>query len=148
MINFFVEDISFNLKNKAIIKAWIKDIVSHQGCKIEEINYIFCSDEYLLNVNREYLNHDYYTDIITFNNSDYTDTLESDIYISIDRIVDNARQLNLPFETELHRVLIHGILHLLGFKDKTAAEQEQMRAKENEAIEKIITMFHVKQISK
>ena len=103
--------------------------------KLACANFIFCSDTFLLNINREYLSHDTFTDIITFDNSDSPEQIETDIFISIDRVKENASHLNIEFEKELHRVMIHGILHLVGYKDKTQKEKEIMRARENEALE-------------
>ncbi|UJP65933.1 rRNA maturation RNase YbeY [Mongoliitalea daihaiensis] len=133
-IHFFEEDIQFNLKPKATYKKWLKELAQTHQKKIGELNYIFCSDEYLYSINVEYLNHHTYTDIITFDNSELDTTIEGDIFISIDRIKDNANKLNIPFETELQRVLSHGILHLLGYKDKKEEDQKIMRAMEEQSI--------------
>jgi probable rRNA maturation factor len=133
-IHFFEEDIKYKLKEKNKFKGWIKGIALGEGYKIGELNYIFCSDEYLYNINVEYLDHDTYTDIITFDNSEEEDLVEGDIFVSIERIQDNASTNNLPFETELKRVISHGLLHLLGYKDKTPEEKSIMRSKENEAM--------------
>lgn len=133
-INFFSEDISFNLKQKTILRNWIRKIVKTKGAKIAEINYIFCSDEYLKEVNLQYLQHDYYTDIITFDNSEEEDLLEGDIYISIDRVKENSQHFSKLFENELHRVMIHGILHLLGIGDKTEEEARKMRQEEEASL--------------
>ena len=95
------------------------------------LNYIYTSDEYLLKINKEYLNHDTFTDIVTFDQSTQKDHIEADIFISIDRIKDNANNLNIPVQEELHRVMIHGVLHLIGFRDKTETEKKEMRKKEN-----------------
>jgi len=126
-------DNSFNLKNRLKIKRWIKQVVENAGCKLGDVSYIFCSDEKILEVNKQYLNHDFYTDIITF---DYVekDRINGDIFISTDRVKENASQFNVDFEEELHRVIIHGILHLLGQEDHTPKEEQQMRKKENEAL--------------
>lgn len=102
--------------------------------KLVQANFIFCSDAYLIQINREYLSHDTLTDIITFDNSDSPGLIETDIFISVERVKENASLLNIRHEKELHRVMIHGILHLLGFKDKTPQEKEIMRDKENEAL--------------
>ena len=131
MIAFFNE-ISFVFpyhKNK--VKQWVKQIALSEGKKIGDINYIFCDDVYLHKINVQYLQHDTLTDIITF---DYTEgiTLNSDIYISIERVRENADIFGVTFEQELLRVLAHGILHLCGYKDKTPADSELMRAKEDE----------------
>lgn len=122
-------------KNK--VKSWIKSVAEKRGFKVGEISYIFCSDDYLLDINKTYLKHDFYTDIITF---DYTDAkkISGDLYISIDRIRDNAQELNLGFEQELHRVIIHGVLHLLGLKDKTEKEAKEMRKAEEECLKSLM----------
>lgn len=134
-INFIAEDVSLLFfKGKEKTRKWIHDIIVEHGAKPVEINYIFCSDEYILKVNKEYLDHDYYTDIITFDNSEEDGMLESDLFISVDRIKDNAITLQEPFEKEFHRVLIHGILHLLGYDDKDEQEKSKMRSKENECL--------------
>ena len=131
MIRFFKEDTSFELSEKQRVKVWIKSIATQEGKQMGELSYIFCSDEYLLQVNREYLDHDYYTDIITFDNAEEEGVIEGDIFVSIDRVRDNATTLQVPFETELRRVLAHGVLHLCGYKDKTPTDEQLMRAKEN-----------------
>ena len=136
-IQFFVEDVSFPQEfNQDTCTSIVDKIVSRETSKpLEYINYIFCSDEYLLSINKEYLNHDYFTDIITF---DYSETeISSDIFISIDRIIENARKNSVTLQSELHRVIIHGALHLVGFKDKTPFEQMQMAQKEDFYLELI-----------
>ena len=110
---------------------WISSIISEHQFELSSLNYIFCDDEQLHKINLEHLGHDTYTDIIAFDYSNEASTLEGDIYISLDRIKDNAIQLDKSFDEELHRVLIHGVLHLLGYNDKTSAEKELMRKKEN-----------------
>ena len=122
-------------KNK--VKSWIKSVAEKRGFKVGEISYIFCSDDYLLDINKTYLKHDFYTYIITF---DYTDAkkISGDLYISIDRVRDNAQELNLGFEQELHRVIIHGVLHLLGLKDKTEEEAKEMRKAEEECLKSLM----------
>lgn len=126
-------DNSFNLKDRLKIKRWIKQVVENAGFKLGSVSYIFCSDEKILEVNKQYLNHDFYTDIITF---DYVekDIINGDIFISTDRVRENAKDFNVAFEEELHRVIIHGILHLLGQQDHSPKEEKQMRKKENEAL--------------
>jgi probable rRNA maturation factor len=133
MINFFNEDVDFVLKDKLKIKRWIKQVIELEKQKQGDINIIFCSDDHLLEVNKQYLNHDYYTDIITFNYN--TDKINGDLFISLDRVDDNANINTVPRGTELFRVIIHGILHLLGYNDKTEQEEAEIRAKENECIE-------------
>lgn len=130
-IHYFFEDIDFKLDNSNKISSWISDVISKEKYNLTSINYIFCSDEHLLKVNREYLKHDYYTDIITFNNSEDDNHIESDLFISIDRVTENAKVNVEPFDKELNRVMIHGVLHLLGYNDKTKEEQIMMREKEN-----------------
>lgn len=129
-IIFHLEDVDFHLVNEKNIIKWIKDSINIESKKVGEISYIFCSDEYLHKMNLEYLKHNTYTDIITF---DYTenDLVSGDIFISIDRVKENAIKFNTLFEKELSRVIIHGILHLMGYDDKSAQEKKQMRSKED-----------------
>ena len=129
-IQFVKEDVTFKLKRAAKLKLWIKRIIAEHEFDLLNLTYVFCSDEYLLAINIEHLNHDTLTDVITFNNSDNERTIEADIFISVDRVQDNARYLNVDYKEELHRVLIHGVLHLLGFTDKDPAAELEMRAKE------------------
>lgn len=133
-IYFSSENTKFDLKAKMKVKKWITDIIKAQGKRVGDISYLFCDDAYLIEVNREYLDHDTYTDIITF---DYVegDVISGDILISVERVEDNAAQFNTTFEQELHRVIIHGILHLLGQKDKSDADAAMMRKKEESALE-------------
>lgn len=130
-IFFFTEEIDFELPNQQTHSSWIDQAIQQEAYHLEGLNYIFCSDDYLLGVNQEYLNHDYYTDIITFDNSQEETTVEGDLFISIDRVRDNASQMGKDFNEELRRVMIHGVLHLMGYKDKTEAEERTMREKEN-----------------
>lgn len=136
---FHAEDVSLPIQKKSPYKHWITSLIQSNNKKVGEINYIFCSDDYLLEVNKEHLNHDYYTDIITFP-IEIEHSISTDIFISIDRVKDNAFQNNIDWHTELLRVMAHGILHLIGWNDKTAEEARLMRNAENDAIEK----FHVK----
>ncbi len=129
-INFFVEDIDFSLKEKLKIKKWVSNTIKSEHKQIGNINYIFCSDDYLLKINIKHLKHDTYTDIITFNYCT-ENTINSDIYISIERVTENAKTFSKGFENELKRVIIHGILHLLGYNDKTKEEKAIMRSKED-----------------
>ena len=135
-INFFPEDIQFNLKKKNAIKKWIRSTILAENQKLNELTFIFCSDEYLLNINKSYLNHDTYTDIVTFDNSEKPGFLTGDIFISIDRIRDNAKKFKVSEVDELHRVMIHGVLHLLGYSDKTKAAKVKMTGKEDEYLKK------------
>lgn len=134
-VAFLNADISFTLKNKRATKDWLRSIANLYDYSLTDVQYIFCSDEYLLNVNRDFLQHDYYTDIITFDLSEKKGEILSEIYISIDRVKDNAKTYNVPFYEELHRVLAHGILHLCGLKDKTAKQEKEMRSAENQALQ-------------
>lgn len=132
-IYFFSEDVIFALDNPAKSIRWIRKVISLESHKsISNINFIFCSDDYLHQVNLDYLKHDAYTDIITFDNSEDPKLLDADIYISIERVRDNSSAYKVSIENELHRVMVHGILHLLGFPDSSAIEKEIMQKKENE----------------
>lgn len=130
MISFTTADFSFNLKNKIKIRNWVKTILEAEGKKTGDITYIFCSDNYLGDMNEKYLKHHTLTDIITF---DYSESgkQSGDIFISIERVKENAGSFNTTFVRELGRVMAHGVLHLAGFKDKTPGEKKQMREKED-----------------
>ncbi len=130
-INFFAEDTSFNLTDKRKIRSWIKETIDEEGYYLDELNLIFCSDEYLLRINQEFLQHDYYTDVITFDNSEERKTILGDIFISIDRVRENAKRNKISTHNEVCRIMIHGTLHLLGYKDKTKKTKEVMTNKEN-----------------
>ena len=132
VINFFTEEISYVLKNKRKIRAWIAASISTEGYALDELNFIFCGDEYLLRINQQYLKHDTYTDVITFDNSEAPNTVSGDIFISIDRIRENAGLYGHVLQAELCRVMIHGTLHLLGYKDKSKSDKKRMTEKENE----------------
>ena len=129
----FNSETSFTLKNQNKLVKWIGDVVSSEGFQVGEINYIFCDDSYLNKINQEFLNHDTFTDVISF---DYTlgKEIGGDIFISIERVLENAEKFNEVFENELHRVMIHGILHFIGYKDKTKKDKTLMRTKEDEKI--------------
>lgn len=132
MVSFFSEDIDFKVVNPLKTKKWIKNTSFSEGYEVSQLNYIFCSDEYLLEINKQYLDHDYFTDIITFDNSEEDKQLEGDIYISVDRVRDNAETFHTDFDSEMRRVLIHGLLHLVGYEDSSEALKTAMRAKEDE----------------
>ena len=138
-INFYSEN-EFKLEDEAHYASWIENVITSEGKSLEEISYIFCDDEYLLKINMEYLDHDTYTDIITF---DYSvgKTLHGEIYISTERVLENSETFGVKFEDELRRVLVHGVLHLSGYNDKTEEEAALMRSKEEEKME----LFHVEQ---
>ncbi|OKL40822.1 rRNA maturation RNase YbeY [Pontibacter flavimaris] len=133
-IEFFSEDVEFELNNPEQVAEWIASIVARHGQDLSNLTYIFCSDDYLHEINVEYLDHDTLTDIITFNNADEDGIIEGDVFISIDRVRDNAQDHGTAFEDELHRVIIHGVLHLLGFKDKTEAQEALMRKEEDSSL--------------
>jgi rRNA maturation RNase YbeY len=126
-----------------VLKQWIKNTIEANNKEMGDISYIFCSDDQLLDINKEFLNHDYYTDVITFDYSE-TENVSGDIFISIDRIRDNAKILELSYLDELHRVIIHGVLHLLGFKDKTKEESKNMRRLEDECLSELLTLLNKK----
>jgi probable rRNA maturation factor len=139
MIDFNYET-EFTLENEIVISNWISDVIISEDKKLGDINYIFCDDEYLLQINQEHLQHDYYTDIISF---DYTigNEISGDMFISIERVKDNAVDFNVSFEDELRRVMVHGVLHYCGYNDKTESDELLMRSKEDEKL----AMFHVEQ---
>ncbi len=134
MIKFESIDIDFPPLNQRLAKEWIEDCIALYGKKTGELYYLFCSDEYLLAFNQKRMSHDFYTDIVTFPLNDCEEYLSGEFYISIDRIRDNAKQLNKPFKDEFHRVLAHGVLHLIGFKDKTDADASTMREQEEKCL--------------
>lgn len=133
MISFNADDIKMPSINVCLIERWIKVVAAKYGFSIGELNYIFCNDERILAVNRQFLQHDYYTDVITF---DYTTRtrINGDIFISLDTVASNAEQVGVPFLQELHRIIIHGLLHLTGQADKTPETKVQMTQKEESAL--------------
>ena len=137
MISFNYEN-DFELSNEDQIATWISQVILSENKKEGEINYIFCDDDYLLNLNEQYLDHDTLTDIISF---DYSigNEIHGDIFISTERVLENAADFNVSFQEELQRVLVHGVLHYCGYKDKSEADEQLMRNKEDEKIK----MFHV-----
>lgn len=137
-INFFCEDTTFKPSNSKTLKKWIEDSISQEGLQLQSLNFIFCSDDFLLDINRNYLSHDYLTDIITFNQSDDELVIEGDIFISIDRVKSNALSLNLQFENELARIVIHGVLHLIGYNDKTPSEKDEMTQMEDNYLSQLL----------
>ena len=134
MINFYEEDIKSHLRNRRVIKQWIKDIISSYNYSTGNISYIFCSDDYLLNINRQYLSHDYYTDVITFD-YDENNIVSGDIFISVDTVKSNSEQYSVSYNCELYRVIIHGVLHLCGLKDKTPEDAKIMREAEEKSLQ-------------
>jgi len=139
MISFNYES-EFILTNEDLFSNWIKGVITSESYVLGEVNYIFCDDDYLHKINLEFLKHDTLTDIITFDNT-VGKTIYSDIFISIERVKDNAKDFKVTFEEELKRVIIHGVLHLCGYKDKSVSEASLMRSKENEKIK----LFHMEQ---
>ena len=135
-IHFHNEDVSTSF-NKTIVSNWLNNCIQDLDYKTGEISIIFCSDDYLLDINKKYLNHDYFTDIITFNYNE-KNTIIGDLFISIDRVRENAKDLKVDFNNELFRVIIHGVLHLCGYNDKTQDQQKEIRAKEDECLGLII----------
>lgn len=143
-IRFSSQNGSFELGEQKKVQLWVSNVIKQRRMSVGNINYLFCDDEYLLSVNQKYLQHDTYTDIITF---DYVSggLISGDILISIDRVGENARLFDVPFEQELHRVIIHGVLHLLGQGDKSESEAQEMRRQEGEALGLWDSMFHEEQ---
>ena len=134
-IGFFTADIDFQLANEVEIGLWIQAVVHQSGKEIDSLAYIFCTDPYLLELNKTHLDHDYYTDILTFPYSDpAAKRIQSEIYISIDRVKENAESMEIGFIDELHRVMVHGVLHLLGHDDHGDQAQKSMRSLEDEAL--------------
>ncbi|HBK84204.1 MAG TPA: rRNA maturation RNase YbeY [Flavobacterium sp.] len=142
MITFNFEN-DFSLNDESFYTDWIQQIITSENKDLGTINFVFCNDEYLLGINQQYLNHDTYTDIISF---DYTqdNVISGDIFISTERVLENAQTYNVSFDHELLRVMAHGVLHYCGYKDKSESESETMRLKEDEKI----SMFHVEPIKK
>ena len=130
MISFSKVETKYDLKNKLKVKSWVKTVLETEGKKTGDITYVFCSDEYLLSMNEKYLKHDTLTDIITFDYSE-KDILSGDIFISIERIKENAVSFNTTFNQEIGRVMAHGVLHLAGYKDKNPEDKKVMRSKED-----------------
>ncbi len=131
-VNFFSEETKFKPKSLKALRSWLLNTIENEGYQLCELNFIFCSDEYLLQINKEYLNHDTYTDTVTFDNSEIEKEILGDIFISIDRIRENSKTFKTSLVDELHRVMIHSTLHLLGYKDKNGKDKDLMTTKENE----------------
>ena|ERR1700749_2595187 len=129
-IRFFFTDQNITLAERTRLKTFIRSIFKREQRAASSLTYVFCSDEYLLGINNLFLQHDYYTDIITFDLSSNKAIIEGEIYISIDRVRDNAKQLDISIKNELHRVIFHGVLHLCGYKDKTPKDEKVMRSME------------------
>jgi rRNA maturation RNase YbeY len=132
-ITFYSEDVAFTLPQKRLYKAWIEQTAASHGKTVGELSFVFCSDSFLLEMNKTYLQHDYFTDIITFDYSE-KNTISGDLFISVDRVKDNASKIGVSLQNETQRVVIHGVLHLCGFKDKKKTEVEMMRKMEETAL--------------
>ena len=130
-LHFFSEAVDFKVPNPRKTISWIKKTITTEGFRIGNINYIFCTDDYLFSMNKKFLNHTTLTDIITFDTSEEDGLVEGEVYISVERVTENAKKLNIPFAIELRRVMIHGVLHLVGYSDKTKRQKEAMRRKED-----------------
>jgi len=138
-INLFYEEVDFVYPTPEKAKAWILQSIKDEQFELSYLNIVFCSDAYLLKINQDYLSHDYYTDIITFQYDDQP--IEGELFISIDRVTENAQEHGIPFEHELSRVIIHGVLHLMGYKDKAEKDIELMRAKEDHYVRNITKAY-------
>ena len=130
-VRIFFQETKITLSDRARLKLFIEQLFKKEKKDLADLNYIFCSDKVLLDMNRQFLKHDYYTDIITFNFSDSTESVEGEIYISVDRIRENARNLGITIKEELHRVIFHGALHLCGYKDKLPRDKKKMTRAED-----------------
>lgn len=129
-IQFYCENVSYRIRNIKLLRNWIINTAKSENKICDQINFILCSDDYLLDINKKFLNHNYFTDVITFDYSE-KNIISGDIYISIDRVKENSRTFSIPTKDELNRVIIHGILHLLGYSDKTPAQKLEMKSKED-----------------
>ncbi len=134
MIIFFFNDTKISLPERTRLKGFIQGIFKANRKMLDSLTYVFCTDDYLLSINRRFLKHDFYTDIITFDLSEKGHPIEGEIYISVDRVRENSLQLGATLKMELHRVIFHGALHLCGYKDKTAAQRAQMQAEEDKCL--------------
>ena len=142
MVNFFTEGVDYKLSLLSSVPPWLVSQAELEQKHLSELNYIFCSDEYLLQINRQYLSHDFFTDIITFDNADHPGLLEGDIFISLDRVRENSAIHQTTFFSELLRVIIHGLLHLIGFDDKDDKSKAIMRKMEDKYLDLYFQNFH------
>jgi len=136
VVSFFTADVSYTIRSKNLIRKWLQGLISKEGKRVGQLGIILCSDEYLWNLNKDFLNHRTYTDIITFDQGVIEGEVSGELYISLERIRDNAKKFNVSVKDELHRVMVHGVLHLCGYGDKTPREKTRMTAKENEYLTK------------
>jgi len=130
-VNFHFQDVDSELSNSKALEAYIIQLFNNEGIKAQNIDYIFCTDDFLLSLNKKYLNHDTYTDILTFDLSEKPKEMRAEIYISVERVSENANLFKKSFENELHRVIFHGALHLCGYNDHSAEDKKEMRVQEN-----------------
>jgi len=130
LVSFYSEQTNFSVSNESQITDWLISVCQKEGKTLSEVSIILCSDDYLLEVNRKHLNHDYYTDVITFDYSEET-AISGDVFISVDRVQENAQSVGADMVDELHRIIVHGTLHLLGYTDKTISAKEEMTSKED-----------------
>lgn len=137
-VQFYFLDRNPALKERTRLKLFIEKLFTSEKMKLGNLSYIFCSDEHLLTINNDFLKHDFYTDVITFDLSSSKNEIEGEVYLSVDRIKDNAKQLEVSFKEELHRVIFHGALHLCGYKDKKKEEALIMRSKENKYLKRYL----------
>ena len=137
-VRFFSNDVQTSLRNRSSLKKFIESIFRKENKRLDFINYIFCSDKTLLTINKKFLHHDFYTDVITFNLSENNNSISSEVYVSLDRVRDNANKNGASLKSELHRVLFHAALHLCGYDDKNKVEIERMRKKEDELLAKYL----------
>jgi rRNA maturation RNase YbeY len=135
-IQFTAHEVKDQLKDKRRLKQFLSDLFTAEGQGLKNLHYVFCSDDYLLEINKQFLQHDTYTDIVTFEMGEDPDVTEGEIYLSVDRVADNAKKFDVSFNLELHRVIFHGALHLCGFKDKSKKDALLMRSKEDEYLNK------------
>ncbi|RFS23398.1 rRNA maturation RNase YbeY [Chitinophaga silvatica] len=135
-IQFTAHEVKDQLKDKRKLKQFLSDLFTAEGQGLKSLHYVFCTDAYLLEINKQFLQHDTYTDIVTFEMGEDPEVTEGEIYLSVDRVTENAEKFGVPFNHELHRVIFHGALHLCGFKDKSKKEAALMRSKEEEYLNK------------
>ena len=136
-ITFYFNEVRFTLRSRKLLKETIENVFKRNNIKVRSVFFIFCTDEFLLKVNQDYLSHDYYTDIITFDLSNDNE-VEGEIYISVERVKENANSHNVPFILEIYRVVFHGVLHLCGFRDKTMIQKKRMRKEEDKCIRQLL----------
>jgi probable rRNA maturation factor len=147
VVSFFTEELSFVLKEKRTIRKWLAYCAKKENKEIAELCYIFCGDDYLLDINKKYLNHNTLTDTISFDYADDKGTIVGDVFISIERVQENAKKFSVSFEEEIKRIMIHGFLHLCGYEDK-GVKKKEMVAKENIYLKYFYKTFHVEHLTR